>query len=144
MYRIRSDKNGVTLVCRACIHTERVQDFHRNAGNQRTLAAQAMLEHVSAEHSREHSRACNCDGRGRSFRTYQEDRGSRGEAAVRLVFLESMHCDCRNPPSEIETPGSYLENSSDVGKHNRGSKWLRGVQLATCIFRQPVADQLQE
>jgi hypothetical protein len=51
MYRIRKDKNGATLVCRACTHTERVQGFNRNVGNQRTLAAHAVLEHFHAEHS---------------------------------------------------------------------------------------------
>src|SRR5882762_911858 len=30
MYRIREDKNGATLVCRACTLTERVQGFNRN------------------------------------------------------------------------------------------------------------------
>ncbi len=53
MYGIRKDKNGATLVCRACAHTERVQGFNRSLGNQRTLAAEAMLKHVHAEHRRE-------------------------------------------------------------------------------------------
>jgi hypothetical protein len=58
MYRIRKDNNGVTLVCLACPHTDRVQDFKRSIGNPRTLAAHAMLKHVHAEHSREtHVRA---------------------------------------------------------------------------------------
>jgi hypothetical protein len=58
MYRIRKDSNGVTLVCLACPHTDRVQDFNRSIGNPRTLAAHAMLQHVHAEHSREtHVRA---------------------------------------------------------------------------------------
>ena len=58
MYRIGRDKNGVTLGCLACAHTERVQDFDGNIGNQRTLAAHAMLKHVYVEHSREtHARA---------------------------------------------------------------------------------------
>jgi hypothetical protein len=58
MYRIRKDNNGVTLVCLACTHTDRVQDFDRSIGNQQTLAAHAMLKHVHAEHSREtHVRA---------------------------------------------------------------------------------------
>ena len=58
MYCIRKDSNGVTLVCLACPHTDRVQDFNRSSGNQRTLAAHAMLKHVHAEHSREtHVRA---------------------------------------------------------------------------------------
>jgi hypothetical protein len=58
MYRISRDAKGTILVCLACTHTERVQDFNGNIGNQRTLAAQAMLRHVHAEHSREtHVRA---------------------------------------------------------------------------------------
>lgn len=58
MYRIGRTKNGVTLACRACAHTERVQDFAGKSGNQRTLAAHAMLKHVHSEHSREtHVRA---------------------------------------------------------------------------------------
>ena len=58
MYRIGRDNRGTTLVCRACTHTERIQDFKRSIGNPRTLAAQAMLKHVHAEHSREtHVRA---------------------------------------------------------------------------------------
>jgi hypothetical protein len=51
MYRIRKDKDGATLVCRTCTHTERVQGFNRNLGNQRTLAAHAMLEHFHEERS---------------------------------------------------------------------------------------------
>jgi hypothetical protein len=51
MHRIRRDKNGATLVCCACTHTERVQGFNRNVGNQRTLAAHAMLEHFHEKHS---------------------------------------------------------------------------------------------
>lgn len=58
MYRIGRDNRGATLVCRACTHTERIQDFKRSIGNPRTLAAHAMLKHVHAEHSREtHVRA---------------------------------------------------------------------------------------
>jgi hypothetical protein len=58
MYRIQKDSNGVTLVCLACPHTDRVQDFTRSIGNPRTLAAHAMLKHVHAEHSRDtHVRA---------------------------------------------------------------------------------------
>ena len=49
MYRIRKDKNGATLVFRACSPTERVQGFNRSLGNQRTLAAHAMLEHFHEE-----------------------------------------------------------------------------------------------
>jgi hypothetical protein len=52
-YRIGKDERGTTLACLACNHTERVQDFKENIGNPRTLAAQAMLKHVHAEHSRE-------------------------------------------------------------------------------------------
>jgi hypothetical protein len=58
MYRIGRDNGGTTLVCRACTHRERIQDFKRSIGNPRTLAAQAMLKQVHAEHSREtHVRA---------------------------------------------------------------------------------------
>src|ERR1039457_493685 len=58
MYRISRDNEGTILVCLACTHTERVQDFNGDIGNQRTLAAHAMLKHVHAEHGREtHVRA---------------------------------------------------------------------------------------
>ena len=58
MYCIGRAKGGTTLMCRACTHTERIQDFKRSIGNPRTLAAQSMLKHVHAEHSREtHVRA---------------------------------------------------------------------------------------
>jgi hypothetical protein len=58
MYRIGRDHRGTTLVCLACPYTVRVQDFNEGTGNPRTLAAQAMLKHVHAEHSREtHVRA---------------------------------------------------------------------------------------
>lgn len=58
MYRIRIDNRSTTFVCRACPHTERIQDFKRSIGNPRTLAAQSMLKHVHAEHSPEtHVRA---------------------------------------------------------------------------------------
>ena len=57
-YRIGKDEKGTILACLACIHTERVQDLKENIGNPRTLAAQAMLKHVDAEHSHEtHMRA---------------------------------------------------------------------------------------
>jgi hypothetical protein len=58
MYRIAKDNRGTTLVCLACTHTERIQDFDGTIGNPRTLAAHAMLKHVHAEHSHEtHLRA---------------------------------------------------------------------------------------
>lgn len=58
MYRIHKDNRATTLVCSACTHTERVQVFNGKIGNPRTLAAQAMLKHVHAEHSCEtHVRA---------------------------------------------------------------------------------------
>jgi hypothetical protein len=53
MYRICKNNKGTILVCLACTHTERVQDFNREIGNQRTLAAHAMRKHVHAEHGRE-------------------------------------------------------------------------------------------
>ena len=57
-YRIRKDHKGTILACLACNHTEGVQDSKKTIGNPRTLAAQAMLKHVDAEHSREsHMRA---------------------------------------------------------------------------------------
>ncbi len=56
MYRIRKDHTGTTLVCSACPYTERVHEIDRSIGNSRTLAAQAMLKHVHAEHSRESPR----------------------------------------------------------------------------------------
>ncbi len=52
MYRIGRDRNKVTLICLACPHTERVQDFDGRTGNRRTLAARAMLKHIYEEHSR--------------------------------------------------------------------------------------------
>jgi hypothetical protein len=49
---------GTIFVCIACTHTERVQDFKPSTENSRTLAADAMLKHVRAEHNREtHARA---------------------------------------------------------------------------------------
>ena len=58
MYCISKDNKGTILICLACPHTERVQDFDGNIGNQRTSAAHAMLKHVYVEHSREtHLRA---------------------------------------------------------------------------------------
>jgi hypothetical protein len=42
-YRISTNKKAVTLICLACTHKERVQDFEGHPGNQRTLAAHAML-----------------------------------------------------------------------------------------------------
>lgn len=58
MYRISKHNRGTTLVCLACTHTERIQDFDGRIRNPRTLAAYAMLKHVHAEHSREtHIRA---------------------------------------------------------------------------------------
>src|ERR1017187_6154698 len=68
MYCISKDNKGTILICLACPHTERVQDFDGNIGNQRTLAAHAMLKHVYVEHSRENSRACNGDGDGAAER----------------------------------------------------------------------------
>ena len=58
MYRINRDGEGTTLVCFACPYTEHVQDFDQRIGNPGTLAAQAILKHVHAEHGREiHLRA---------------------------------------------------------------------------------------
>ena len=56
--RISRDNYGTILVCLACTHTERVQDFDGTLGNRRTLAAREMLKHVHAEHDCEtHVRA---------------------------------------------------------------------------------------
>jgi hypothetical protein len=58
MYSIGKNKKGTILACLVCTHIERVPDSKESAGNPRTLAAQAMLKHVHAEHSREtHTRA---------------------------------------------------------------------------------------
>jgi hypothetical protein len=58
MYRISRDGRGTILVCFACTHTERVQDFDENLGKRRTLAAHSRLKHVHAEHNHEtHVRA---------------------------------------------------------------------------------------
>jgi hypothetical protein len=58
MYRISRDNRGTILICLACAHTERVKDFDRDLGNQRTLVAREILKHVPAEHGREtHVRA---------------------------------------------------------------------------------------
>jgi hypothetical protein len=38
MHRISRDNKGAILVCLACTHTERVQDFNEDLGNQRTSA----------------------------------------------------------------------------------------------------------
>jgi hypothetical protein len=53
MYRIGRYHGCTTLMRRACTRTEHIQDLKRSLGNPRTLAAQAMLKHVHAEHSRE-------------------------------------------------------------------------------------------
>jgi hypothetical protein len=74
-YRIGKDKKGTTLACLACNHTERVQDFKESVGNPRTLAAQAMLKHVYAEHSHETPYAGNGDGQGTSARASITYRG---------------------------------------------------------------------
>jgi hypothetical protein len=58
MYRICKNNKGTIFVCLACAHTERVQDFNEDIGNQRTLAAHAMRKHIHVEHSRDaHVRA---------------------------------------------------------------------------------------
>ena len=58
MYCISKDNQGTILICLACPHTECVQEFDGNIGNQRTSAAHVMLKQVYAEHSREtHGRA---------------------------------------------------------------------------------------
>ncbi len=53
MYRITKDACGVILVCLACPHTERVNEFNDRLGSRRTQAAGAMLKHVRNEHGKE-------------------------------------------------------------------------------------------
>ena len=53
MYTINKDASGVILVCHACPHTERVNEFDERLGSRRTQAAGAMLKHVRNEHGKE-------------------------------------------------------------------------------------------
>jgi hypothetical protein len=54
MYKIsRSDSGGVVLECKACSHSERVNEFDERLGSRRTQAAQAMLNHARNDHGRE-------------------------------------------------------------------------------------------
>ena len=54
MYNIsRSDSGGVVLKCKACPHSESVNEFDDRQGSRRTQAAQAMLNHTRNDHGRE-------------------------------------------------------------------------------------------
>jgi hypothetical protein len=54
MYIIsRSNSGGVVLKCKACSHSERVNEFDERQGSRRTQAAQAMLNHTRNDHGRE-------------------------------------------------------------------------------------------
>jgi hypothetical protein len=54
MYNIsRSNTGGVVLKCKACSHSERVNEFDDRQGSRRTQAARAMLNHSRIEHGRE-------------------------------------------------------------------------------------------
>jgi hypothetical protein len=54
MYKIsRSDSGGVVLECKACSHSERVNEFVERLGSRRTQAAQAILNHARNDHGRE-------------------------------------------------------------------------------------------
>jgi hypothetical protein len=49
----RSRTGGVVLKCKACSHSERVNEFDDRQGSRRTQAAQAMLNHARNDHGRE-------------------------------------------------------------------------------------------
>jgi hypothetical protein len=51
--RVPRSKSGVTLACKKCSHTVRVNEFDDRLGCCRTQAARAMLKHVRNEHDRE-------------------------------------------------------------------------------------------
>jgi hypothetical protein len=54
MYNIsRSDSGGVVLKCKACSHSECVNEFDDRQGSRRTQAAQAMLNHTRNDHGKE-------------------------------------------------------------------------------------------
>jgi hypothetical protein len=54
MYNItRSKSSGVVLQCKACSHSENVNEFDDRRGSRRTQAAQAMLKHARIDHGKE-------------------------------------------------------------------------------------------
>jgi hypothetical protein len=54
MYYIsRSRTSGVVLKCKACPHSEHVNEFDDRHGSRRTQAAQAMLKHARIDHGKE-------------------------------------------------------------------------------------------
>jgi hypothetical protein len=53
MYTINKDASGVTLTCKECLHTVRVNEFDDRLGSSRTQAARAMLKHARNEHGKE-------------------------------------------------------------------------------------------
>jgi hypothetical protein len=54
MYNIsRSKTGGVVLKCKACSHSEGVNEFDDKQGSRRTQATQAMLNHTRNDHGKE-------------------------------------------------------------------------------------------
>jgi hypothetical protein len=54
MYNIlRGKSGGVVLKCKACSHTEHVNEFDDRQGSRRTQAAQTMLNHTRIDHGKE-------------------------------------------------------------------------------------------
>jgi hypothetical protein len=49
----RGRTGGVVLKCKACSHSERVNEFDDRQGSRRTQAAQAMMNHIRNDHGRE-------------------------------------------------------------------------------------------
>jgi hypothetical protein len=54
MYNIsRSKTGGVVLKCKACSHSEGVNEFDDRQGSRRTQAAEAMMNHTRNDHRKE-------------------------------------------------------------------------------------------
>jgi hypothetical protein len=54
MYNIsRSKTSGVVLKCKACSHSEGVNEFDDRQGSRRTQAAEAMMKHTRNDHGKE-------------------------------------------------------------------------------------------
>jgi hypothetical protein len=54
MYNIsRSKTGGVVLKCKACSHSEGVNEFDDRQGSRRTQAGQAMMNHTRNDHGEE-------------------------------------------------------------------------------------------
>ena len=51
MYTISKVPEGITLTCKDCTHIERVSQFNRCVGSQRTQAAGAMQKHSRDKHN---------------------------------------------------------------------------------------------